>query len=159
MWASSRVALRLFTSILALAASLSLATGPAHAGPVDDTAGSTGWSLLAITSKVGPRTENARSTSGLSDGIGWWFNAYRSTLSEVRGPVCNFSPSCSRYSQEAIQEYGTFKGLILTGDRLLRCHCCINPMQYRRGSVTEQERSVYADPVSDHASWSLSREH
>lgn len=143
--------------VVALATILVAVIGPAFcAGLMDDNVSSTGWSVIAITSKVIEKNIEVQSTSGLSDGIGYWFSAYRSTFSEVRGSVCNFSPSCSRYSQEAINKYGMLKGLVMTGDRLLRCHCCINPTEYYRGTITEQGRTVYVDPVSDHASWHLS---
>ena len=34
---------------------------------------------------------------------------------------CRFSPTCSRYSIEAVQRYGLRKGLALTSARLWRC--------------------------------------
>lgn len=112
-----------------------------------------GWNPEVLVSSIGSPTEEARSTSGVSITLGWWFTGYRKTLSEVRGPVCNFSPSCSRFSQEAISKYGFAKGLLMTGDRLLRCHCCITPGDYARGTVSDKGRTVYFDPVGDHSSW------
>jgi len=35
---------------------------------------------------------------------------------------CRFTPTCSRYSQTAIQKYGIIRGGILSLKRLLRCH-------------------------------------
>lgn len=35
---------------------------------------------------------------------------------------CRFYPSCSQYSIEAIEKYGTFKGMSLTLRRISRCH-------------------------------------
>lgn len=35
---------------------------------------------------------------------------------------CNFTPTCSNYSIEALQEYGTIKGTYLTIRRILRCN-------------------------------------
>jgi len=41
---------------------------------------------------------------------------------EVAGLVrCRFSPTCSRYSTEAVQKYGLRRGLALTAARLWRC--------------------------------------
>ena len=37
-------------------------------------------------------------------------------------PVCRFYPSCSRYTVEALQIHGPWKGLWLAGLRILRCH-------------------------------------
>jgi uncharacterized protein len=48
--------------------------------------------------------------------------AYRYLISPWLGNRCRFYPSCSAYAQEAIQELGIFKGIILTTWRLLRCH-------------------------------------
>lgn len=35
--------------------------------------------------------------------------------------VCRFTPTCSNYAIEAINEYGTIKGIKLTIKRILRC--------------------------------------
>jgi putative membrane protein insertion efficiency factor len=35
---------------------------------------------------------------------------------------CRFYPTCSAYSQEAIERYGVARGLRLTVHRLSRCH-------------------------------------
>lgn len=46
---------------------------------------------------------------------------YQLTLSKIMPPVCRYHPSCSRYSLEAIQRYGFFKGGWLMVKRLARC--------------------------------------
>ena len=35
---------------------------------------------------------------------------------------CRFLPTCSSYAQQALLRFGLFRGLLLTGRRLLRCH-------------------------------------
>jgi putative membrane protein insertion efficiency factor len=47
---------------------------------------------------------------------------YRSVLSPIMPPNCRFVPSCSNYSIEALQTFGSVKGLILTAWRILRCN-------------------------------------
>jgi len=42
---------------------------------------------------------------------------------------CRFYPSCSNYAIEALNTHGTFKGLILTIKRILRC----NPFNKKSG--------------------------
>ncbi len=36
--------------------------------------------------------------------------------------ICTFIPSCSHFGYQAISEYGTFWGILMTADRLQRCH-------------------------------------
>ena len=38
------------------------------------------------------------------------------------GVECKFYPTCSEYSLEAIKKYGTFKGMILSIKRILKCN-------------------------------------
>lgn len=111
----------------------------------------TGWTPLCMMPVVAEQDKD--SYSGVSRALGNLFSGYRNTLSKVRGPVCNFTPSCSRFSQEAIQKYGFAKGLLMTTDRLQRCSCCIDPTCYPRGKKRDNNRSVFYDPVIDHCSW------
>ena len=50
---------------------------------------------------------------------------------------CRFSPTCSRYSEEAVEHYGMAKGLQLTYSRLRRCKTNVplgtpDPLQVER---------------------------
>ncbi len=47
---------------------------------------------------------------------------YRKGLSPLLGANCRFEPSCSAYAEEALREYGGFKGGWLTLRRISRCH-------------------------------------
>lgn len=96
--------------------------------------------------------EAPHATSGIREGIGAWYAVYRGSFSKVRGSVCAFTPSCSHYSQQAIAEYGFIKGIIMTGERLQRCHCCIDPTAYNHQIDPGTGRTLNADPVTDHAS-------
>ena len=49
-----------------------------------------------------------------------FYQSYISPL--LRKEKCNFTPSCSHYSVQAIEEYGALRGLVMTFDRLSRCH-------------------------------------
>jgi putative membrane protein insertion efficiency factor len=38
------------------------------------------------------------------------------------GGRCKYHPSCSQYALDALREFGFWRGTILAGWRLLRCH-------------------------------------
>jgi hypothetical protein len=71
---------------------------------------------------------------------------YRLTLSGWLGGQCRFSPTCSRYAEEAIKTHGAFKGSFLMVRRVLRC----NP--FGRGGLDPVPRAhgqrFAADPSS-----------
>jgi putative membrane protein insertion efficiency factor len=46
---------------------------------------------------------------------------YQKTLSQFLPTSCRFYPSCSHYSQEAVEKYGVVKGVWLGVKRLGRC--------------------------------------
>jgi putative membrane protein insertion efficiency factor len=46
---------------------------------------------------------------------------YRAVLAPILGGGCRFSPSCSRYAEEAIRTHGGRRGARLAAGRLLRC--------------------------------------
>ena len=48
--------------------------------------------------------------------------AYRALLSPLIPHTCRFTPSCSVYALEALNQHGPVKGLWLTVKRLGRCH-------------------------------------
>lgn len=54
--------------------------------------------------------------------VNFLFSLYRSTISEQISAECAFDLSCSRFSAACIQSHGFIKGIILTSDRLTRCH-------------------------------------
>lgn len=49
---------------------------------------------------------------------------YKTVLSPVMGRGCIYSPTCSTYTYEYIEEYGVARGLVMGGLRIARC----NPM-------------------------------
>jgi putative membrane protein insertion efficiency factor len=46
---------------------------------------------------------------------------YQREISPKRPPVCHFTPSCSAYAVEALEEHGARRGSWLTLRRLVRC--------------------------------------
>ncbi len=52
----------------------------------------------------------------------WLINAYKYVLSPLQGQqMCNFWPTCSQFTKQAIQSYGFAPGVVMGTDRLLRC--------------------------------------
>lgn len=47
---------------------------------------------------------------------------YQLALSPLFPPTCRYTPTCSQYMIEALQEHGILKGLYLGTKRLLSCH-------------------------------------
>ena len=47
---------------------------------------------------------------------------YRCLLSPFLGNCCRFYPSCSEYTQLAIQRYGIFRGVWMATKRIASCH-------------------------------------
>ncbi|MBR2588547.1 MAG: membrane protein insertion efficiency factor YidD [Bacilli bacterium] len=50
---------------------------------------------------------------------------YKKTISPIFsacGVHCKFYPSCSEYTMQAIEKYGTIKGMLLGVKRMLRCN-------------------------------------
>lgn len=48
--------------------------------------------------------------------------AYKRWLSPAMPRRCRYEPSCSTYAAESVSRFGSGKGLLLAGWRLLRCN-------------------------------------
>jgi putative membrane protein insertion efficiency factor len=48
--------------------------------------------------------------------------SYRLLLSPWLGSACRFTPTCSAYSLQALQQHGAGAGTYMTVARLARCH-------------------------------------
>lgn len=52
----------------------------------------------------------------------WMIRCYQKYVSPVKSTRCPYFPTCSQYGIEALEKYGAFKGILLTGWRILRCN-------------------------------------
>jgi len=47
---------------------------------------------------------------------------YQVALAPWLPPACRYTPSCSRYTYEAVERYGALRGSWMGARRILRCH-------------------------------------
>jgi len=47
---------------------------------------------------------------------------YKRMISPLFLPSCRYVPTCSEYAMEAVDGYGAWRGTLMAGGRLLRCH-------------------------------------
>lgn len=71
--------------------------------------------LLEEDSPIGGGSELRLAGSGL-------IRLYQILVSSQDSPVCNYTPSCSRFTAGAVRKAGFIEGTLLGADRLLRCH-------------------------------------
>jgi uncharacterized protein len=64
----------------------------------------------------------AAETSDLKMAVATSIRLYQVLVSSQDAPVCNFTPSCSRFGLTAYRRLGLVYGKLLTFDRLQRCH-------------------------------------
>ncbi len=74
---------------------------------------------------------------------------YQTVISSQDMSVCNFTPSCSHFSVQALQKAGFLKGLLLTSDRLQRCNGFAS---FSHMYKYDPEKEKYIDPVERYLS-------
>jgi putative membrane protein insertion efficiency factor len=52
----------------------------------------------------------------------WVLRFYKRWISPVLPSACRFHPTCSMYMLEAVERYGTVRGVWLGLKRLAKCH-------------------------------------
>ena len=88
----------------------------------------------------------------LSIGGEWLINGYKATLSPLQGRhMCNFWPTCSQFTRQAISEHGLLPGVAIGADRLLRCHQLAWSYVDRHYFGLSHDR--ISDPVANHLCW------
>lgn len=58
----------------------------------------------------------------LKRGLLFFIRFYQRGISPLLGPCCRFTPTCSQYAVEALERYGTWRGLGKAIRRIFRCH-------------------------------------
>ncbi len=78
---------------------------------------------------------------------------FQERISPIDGPRCGFSPTCSRYGYQAIREHGPVLGIIMTGDRMIRC----NPWRRPGRDYPLLPNGKLYDPVRNNVLYESSR--
>lgn len=75
---------------------------------------------------------------------------YQALFSPQYGAQCQFRPTCSHFGAQSIKKQGSVAGLLMTSDRLLRCH------PWAEGMYPIAEDGVhYEDSTGVHALWNM----
>ncbi len=74
---------------------------------------------------------------------------YQTFISSQDIPGCGFTPSCSRYAMQAMEQYGIVYGLLMCSDRLLRC----NGFGHKHYYPIHPQTGRFADPVEANYLW------
>ena len=61
---------------------------------------------------------------------------YRYFISPLFPPSCRFTPTCSQYAIESIEEFGVIKGGILAIKRISKCHPWYNEESIIKNIIT-----------------------
>ena len=81
---------------------------------------------------------------------------YQLFISSQDLPVCNFTPSCSQFGMKAMQKYRFFRGVLLTSDRLQRCHGMTKRYSPQYYPFDEKTGKLF-DPVENYSKEVLCR--
>jgi len=65
---------------------------------------------------------------------------YQTIVSSQDYAACNFYPSCSHFAADAFEQSGFVKGVLLTADRLSRCHWFARPQKYQIDLYDREKR-------------------
>ena len=84
--------------------------------------------------------ENLEDLGGIS------IKFYQYFISSQDMPSCVFTPSCSRFAEQSIYNFGILKGILLTSDRLQRCNSFENKSKWYTFNFSKKR---FNDPV-DH---------
>lgn len=91
-----------------------------------------------------PEGNEERETSSVRLAMLGLIGIYQRFVSPIGGvDRCGFRPSCSNYGRKAIRDQGPVLGVILIGDRQIRCNV------FERPGYTRLPNGKLYDPVSD----------
>lgn len=95
------------------------------------------------SASVARETERVEGESDAQILAGAAIKAYRNVVTDQDISRCAFTPTCSRYAEEAIRRYG-LTGMLMSVDRLTRCH---PQTPGEKGLYVALENGTAYDPV------------
>ena len=86
------------------------------------------------------------------------FGFYHNIMSPLKSSIsqCQFTPSCSEFSKQAISKYGITIGIVLSADRLMRCsggHASYEDYPYYKRKFIDRPQNNFL--FGDGKKWSL----
>ena len=87
------------------------------------------------------KTEPVKTFFKPSDLIILSIKLYKKTLSRQDGDACNFIPSCSEFTAQALKKKGFLIGTLMAADRLTRCHPFAGG-NYKRNGIKLSDRVI-----------------
>lgn len=89
-----------------------------------------------MSRQAGPKAPPPRAVRAARELVAAPIELYRRLISPLIPRRCKYEPTCSRYAQQAVREYGILRGLLLAAWRLLRCnpwsHGGLDPVEAQR---------------------------
>jgi putative component of membrane protein insertase Oxa1/YidC/SpoIIIJ protein YidD len=67
---------------------------------------------------------------------------YQKVISRQLSATCAFSPSCSEAGRGYVKEFGFFKGIFCTADRLMRCNK-VSVSEYRASDFDKHDGKIH----------------
>ncbi len=83
--------------------------------------------LTKTTTHFSTQTDEDRQNIALTS-----IHFFQHHISTMDGDRCQFSPTCSTYGYQAIQQQGTVQGIIMIADRLMRCSYLTDKQLYKQ---------------------------
>jgi putative component of membrane protein insertase Oxa1/YidC/SpoIIIJ protein YidD len=102
------------------------------------------WERLAAKDTPAPDTTGPAALLG--EDLLW---LYQHSISGRTGSECPHYPSCSRYSLIAVDDYGFFIGVIMSAERIQRCHRDANDNDQYSWENVQGERLIWDPPYLD----------
>ena len=111
--------------------------------------------LFSACASTSPKESEEKTGLSLMGSLVDFYQRDLNHLSAVKASECPMYPSCSKYSQECIQRYGSVIGWTMSVDRLMRCG---------RDELSESQKIFidgkwkYYDPVVNNDFWWAKKE-